>query len=113
MGLNSAQGHTGLTGLGPAPDPRELGVASARMTRSHHARPWPERAWWRAHHRLNDGEDLEQTEGKRSLDFGRHATTRKPRRGGQEGGRGGAPLRHGARCRVIGVGEQSEKATTG
>jgi hypothetical protein len=94
MGLNSAQGHSGLTGLGLAPgpglrplaSPHQPGTASARMTRSRHARPWPERARWRAHRRLNDGEDPEPIEGKWSLDLGPHATIRKPRRGGQEMG---------------------------
>jgi hypothetical protein len=94
MVFTSAQGHRGLTALGPCPWPRLsafgwpmlAGAASTCTAHSRHAWPWPERAQWRAHRRLNDGGNPEQIEGKWSLDIDLHATTRKPRRGGQEGG---------------------------
>jgi hypothetical protein len=40
---------------------------------------------WRAHHRLNDGGDLELIKGKWSPGDGLQAATRQPRSGSREG----------------------------
>jgi hypothetical protein len=87
MGFTSAQGHSGLTALGPGLWPAYASRRSQRaQARSRHAWPWPERALWQAHRRLNDDGHLEQIKGKQSLGIDLHAATRKPRRGGWEGG---------------------------
>jgi hypothetical protein len=98
--------------LRPLAGPCQPGTANACMARSCHAPPWLEWAQWRAHHRLNAGENLEQVEGKWSLDIGLRVATRKPRRGGWEGGC--SPMRRSVRwMKTVSTGKYCKTSVKG